>query len=753
MIDRPTFSPQFHAEIVAPEGVFLLSEQGHFVLKGELHCRLAPLLDGHHSADQIVDRLAPHASAAQVYYTLGQMEKKGYIVPAGETLPREQAAFWRSQGADPHAAQANLAARRVAVKSLSSLPSALLGDALRALGATLADGEQEADLLVVLVDDYLRPELATLNAAALSSGRPWMLVKPTGAVLWVGPIFRPDQTGCWACLAQRLAGNREVETYLQKRRGSDEPFLVARAALPATVQTAAQLAATQIVIWLALGANPQLEGQIQTLELPGMTAGRHHLTRRPQCPACGDPSLMAANGAQPVALHSRPKLYVADGGHRGASPEQTVARLGSHISAITGVVSFLERLPADEERFLHVYVAGHNFAYAQMNLRFLRKALRSKAAGKGMSDAQARASALCEAIERYSGRFQGDEPRIRASARELGDAAIHPNAVMGYSETQYEQRQQWNARGLSFQLVPTPFDEDAAIEWTPYWSLTEGRHKYLPTAFSYFSYPHSPETFFAGADSNGNAAGNSLEEAILQGFFELTERDAAAIWWYNRLRRPSVDLSSFGEPYLGELQARYTHLSRELWVLDIGNDLGIPTFAAISRRTDKPAEDILFAFGSHFDARIALLRALTELNQFLPAVMHMPADGSGAYQFDDPESIRWWKTARLKDNLYLAPHPHLPARRASDYERRWTDDVRDDVRTCQAIVEGQGMELLVLDQTRPDIGLPVAKVVVPGLRHFWARFAPGRLYDVPVKLGWLKAPTAEDQLNPTPIFI
>jgi len=42
------------------------------------------------------------------------------------------------------------------------------------------------------------------------------------------------------------------------------------------------------------------------------------------------------------------------------------------------------------------------------------------------------------------------------------------------------------------------------------------------------------------------------------------------------------------------------------------------------------------------------------------------------------------------------------------------------------------MEFLVLDQTRPDIALPVVKVIVPGLRHFWPRFGPGRLYEIPV---------------------
>ncbi len=89
----------------------------------------------------------------------------------------------------------------------------------------------------------------------------------------------------------------------------------------------------------------------------------------------------------------------------------------------------------------------------------------------------------------------------------------------------------------------------------------------------------------------------------------------------------------------------------------------------------------------------------------------------------------------------------------TDYPRRWSDDLREDVLTCVEIAAQHSLEVLVLDQTRPDIGLNVVKVMVPGLRHFKARFAPGRLYDVPVKLGWLSTHLSEEQLNPIPMFI
>ncbi len=61
--------------------------------------------------------------------------------------------------------------------------------------------------------------------------------------------------------------------------------------------------------------------------------------------------------------------------------------------------------------------------------------------------------------------------------------------------------------------------------------------------------------------------------------------------------------------------------------------------------------------------------------------------------------------------------------------------------------------MIVLDLTRPDIDFSTVRVTVPGLRHFWARFAPGRLYDVPVEAGWSDRKLDESELNPIPFFL
>ena len=119
------------------------------------------------------------------------------------------------------------------------------------------------------------------------------------------------------------------------------------------------------------------------------------------------------------------------------------------------------------------------------------------------------------------------------------------------------------------------------------------------------------------ADASGCAAGNTLEEAIVQGFLELVERDACAIWWYNRLRRPAVDLGRFGDNYIDDLRTQFAAAGRQIWALDITTDLEVPVVVAVCHWQDQSKEHVVFAAGAHFDPRFAALRALTELNQAL----------------------------------------------------------------------------------------------------------------------------------------
>jgi bacteriocin biosynthesis cyclodehydratase domain-containing protein len=749
MMTKPQFKRSFVVQVVPPRHVFLLNEHRYFVLEGEIYPLLVPLLDGQHTIEDILTEIGGQVSFQKVIYALQVLERKEYIVEAND-LPPEVAAFWDYLNVDGAAADRTLREARVAVRAVGEVDTEPLVAALHSMGIQPGSGK---DFEIVVTDDYLRDELAVINEWALAEERPWMLLKPEGTVLWLGPIFRPGFTGCWACLAQRLQFNRQVEGYIARQKSGFKLFQMPRAMLPSTLHTGMNLAALEIARWLVQTKNERLEGKLLTLDLLSLEIQEHVLVQRPQCPVCGEEVYRTPAKPQPIVLHSQSKRYRGDGGHRAALPQETFDRYKHHISPLIGAVIFVSRLHGDKESGLAFsYLAGHNFAMGVESVIFLNNTLRGQSGGKGTTDIQAKTSALCEAIERYSGIFWDNDYAIKGTYTDLQPEAIHPNTCMLFSEKQYEQRDHWNKSAAKYHIVPLPFDESLEIDWTPIYSLSHDRFRYIPTAYCYYGHPDFNKLYFCSPDSNGSAAGNTLEEAILQGLMEIIERDSVAIWWYNRIKRPAVDLDSFDLPYLRQLQAYYASINRELWVLDITGEFNIPTFAGVSRRTDSPVEDVVVGFGAHLDPTVALLRAITEVNQFLPSVMGQNPDGTTHYLFPDQGAVEWWQSATIENQPYLVPDAALPVRQFEDIPRLDSDDLKQDVQRCVDILRQHDLEVLVLDQTRPDLGLNVVKVIVPGLRHFWRRLGPGRLYDIPVKLGWLPEPLREDQLNPSSVF-
>ncbi|NES81281.1 MAG: TOMM precursor leader peptide-binding protein [Moorea sp. SIO2B7] len=767
----PQIKPHFQVEIIEPKQIYLLAENATHALTGEFYCELIPLLDGQHTLEEITTELAEWGEPDEIEEVINRLAAKGYLSNPVPELNKETAAFWSLLHIEPQTAYQCLQKAQIYLKAVGNTTTEFLAKNLASVGIKTQEWQTNQEtvnaLLVVLTDDYLQPELAEINKIALQNNLPWLLAKPVGGLLWLGPIFEPGKTGCWACLTHRLRGNREVEaSVLKQKQQSNNGEKVAGlnndvtgclptslASLPSTTGVALNLITTEIAKWIVQqGTKNQpyfstLTGKVITFNQTNLEIETHHLSHRPQCSVCGNPKIISEKVYQPITLESRKKHFTTDGGHRAFSPEQTVKRYQHLISPITGVVSALVRSSDANSSLLHTYHAIHSYGAASTNLNRLKRLLGNKSGGKGKTDRQAKASGFCEAVERYSSIYHGDEPSITSSLTELKYPFIHPEILFQFSDYQYENRKNLNKEAESHNLIFQPFDENKEIEWTPVWSITEQIHKYLPTAFCYYNYTVPKDHSFYLADSNGNAAGNTLEEAILQGFMELVERDSVAIWWYNQIQRPEVDLASFGEPYLLELKEFYRTKNRDLWVLDITTDLGIPAFAALSARIEGEEEAIIAGFGAHLDPCIATLRAVTEMNQLGFFVDEVDPSKTGAWE-------EWLKhNLNRKTHPYLAPHPQLAPKVYQDYEKRWSDDLADDVLLCADIVKQVGLETLVLDQTRPDIGLNVVKVIVPGLRHFWGRFAPGRLYDVPVKMGWLSQPLTEKQLNPVPMIV
>ena len=731
----PRFAPNFTVYVLPPDVVCLYSEDRKFLLHGELYCALASAIGkGEKSFRELVRDLEKDFPPDKIHEALKRLVERRYVLPASSAWNGVAAAYWASLGLSPETAQQNLQQWRVLIQSIDVQGETELGAALSGLGVRVV--KRSPNLTVTLVNDYLDGRLAELNQQHLSNGAPWVLVQPSGIFPLVGPVFRPGQSACWMCLAERMKRNREIKALLDRRQA--RCVAVSPLAQQTLGQSAIELAAVEVAKAIATDFRTQLSDHIVSLDLLGSTIVKHHVAARPQCPSCGRKKLRDPRRAPaPVELGAGGKVVMTSGGYRSVSSSATVARFRRHVSPLTGVVSRLERIQADLPLNTNYY-ATHNFSGPAETVHELRAGLSNGSFGKGSTAEQGEASALMEAIERYSGIFQGDEIRAKQRFADFqSDEAIPPNEVLLFSDAQLRQGSAPTPSSGAGEAIPALFDQSAKIEWSPVWSLRDARFRYLPISLLYFFYRGAAA--FA-ADSNGCAAGNTLEEAIVQGFLELVERDAYAIWWYNRLQRPELDLGQFDDSYIRDLQKQLVQAGRQLWVLDVSSDLGIPTFVAVTHWMQNGRENIEFGSGAHFDARIALLRALTELNQFLS--LGLMGGGTG-----EKSSLDGTAPLRLQDHPYLTPSGS-PMVRPEFGSKFGHLDTREQVTACVSLAKQAGLDFLVLDQTRPDIEAPVVRVIVPGLRHFYRRFARGRLYDVPVKLGLRDRPLEENELNP-----
>jgi ribosomal protein S12 methylthiotransferase accessory factor len=734
---------------VGASDIYLLSEDRAWMWQNEAVHRIAPLLDGSRSLGDLIVQTSEHLAPTDLVHALCELETRGLLRDG--FLPDLDSRDGALADALGIGAPLDGARTPVCVTEIGrGATASLVTQALESAGIPVNSLGQ--GLRIVATDHYYRPELGQFNREGLASGEPWLLCKLVGQTLWLGPLFHPGRTGCFVCLQERLRLNRQVEDYAVRRSGNAELYETSGAALPATVRLGAAWLVQEILLWQA-GLSDRLEGRLLTvhLGLDGPKTAWHVLSRRPQCAACGDPAQACRTG--PIELRRHSVNGSSDGGFRIEAPQATLERLKRHISPITGVVTWLVELSQEPGGLIQSYSAGHNFAMGPGTPYWLMQSMRARTGGKGITSTQASVSAVCEAVERYCGVFRGDEPCLQATYRSLAEKAVHPRQFLGFSERQYERREEINrsSREGPFHLIPRQFPEDVPIDWVPLWSLTANEARYLPAAYCYSGHPDVERHFYCAGDSNGTAAGNVLEEAILQAFLEIVERDGTAIWWYNRIARPAVDFASFCVPYLDQVLEHYRNLGRELWALDLTNDLGLPIMAAVSRRVGGETDDLLIGLGAHLDAQVALLRAVTEVNQFLPAVA-LDSQGKTNYAWPDDVAVRFWKEETLDTQPQLRPDRSVPARTPADFPNRAAPDLYDNLQVCLQTLQRANMEMLVLDQSRPDIELSVVRVVVPGMRHFWRRLGPGRLYDVPVQLGWLSRPTPEEKLNPVSVF-
>ena len=317
--------------------------------------------------------------------------------------------------------------------------------------------------------------------------------------------------------------------------------------------------------------------------------------------------------------------------------------------------------------------------------------------GKGLGLSQALASALMEAIELFHAESL-TERTIEASFLELSEKAyaVRPDSLC--------------STGISF-------PDQAKIRWIEGYDLLQRKDCWVPLEVVHTDYtlPTRNSGYFLSG-SNGLASGNHLVEALSSAICELVERDAVALWHARGVHERSrcrLALASIDHEDCRTVLDLYeaARIVPRLW--DVTSDIGIPAFICDIPSANDDASSALRRFrgaGCHPDRGIALARALTEAAQI--RLTYITGIRDDLPPSDYTESTEEKLGAALLDAVSQATE----ARSFRDVPSHDTDDVAVDLRWELERLRAIGIQRVVaVDLTRPDFGIPVVRVVIPGL--------------------------------------
>jgi ribosomal protein S12 methylthiotransferase accessory factor len=363
--------------------------------------------------------------------------------------------------------------------------------------------------------------------------------------------------------------------------------------------------------------------------------------------------------------------------------------------------------------------------------------------GSGITREEAAASAVGEALERYSASFVPEDALVFSSASQLG-AAVEPERFALFSESQYA------TPGFPFRR----FTADTRVAWVAGQALPDGEPAWLPAELIFLTGTAVEGKRPIGyATSSGMACSETRAATLVRGLCELLERDAFMIAWANRLSLPLLDWS--GDDRIGELDRRFFASTGLAYAaVDLSCFHQVPSVLGVVRARRGCAGALGVGAGTGATIERAWWKALAEAFAARAAgakLALLESDSDRIASFED--HIRYYADdgrAAAADFLTASP------------ERTSTIAVAplavDHVDELCARVAAAGSSAYVVDVTSPDVaelGLTVTKVVAPELcaldvAHD-ARFLGGRrLYEAAAAAGLRDAPLTEANLNPDP---
>lgn len=321
--------------------------------------------------------------------------------------------------------------------------------------------------------------------------------------------------------------------------------------------------------------------------------------------------------------------------------------------------------------------------------------------GKGLTHASAKVSALMEGIEFFH--CETPEParlqrHSQTALRATGQAFLDPAKVAGFLEANYHS-------------------DKHIVEWTQAQHLISGEWTLVPASAVYFH--RAPSLHMT--TTNGLASGNHLTEATLHALYELIERDAAAgLLGHARIpiqeKCKVVDLARVVDGDLRHLVDMATRSGSKLVLLRVESAISIYTFWAILMNEQSWISGSTFntGWGTHLDPAVAASRAITEAIQSRVTMIHgAREDALIKPVFRKAQEV--WSSKAFQ--FFMSIEANTPWSDFEPYKLSPENDLEQTLqRLLQLLVAAGHTDILRCDLTKPDINIPVVRLIAPSLK-------------------------------------
>jgi putative methanogenesis marker protein 1 len=383
-----------------------------------------------------------------------------------------------------------------------------------------------------------------------------------------------------------------------------------------------------------------------------------------------------------MILNSVLKRYMADT-HRATPPEDTLKRVKgitgkagiTRVADITGldrlgIPIFTSIRPGAQEGAVTVYT------------------------GKGCTPQEAEVSAIMEGIERFSAE-PGALTLVRGSYEVLKERRIVLDPIR--------------------LILPKMrmYTHDEEMEWVTGYSITSKRDILVPAEAALHPYERQNQLF--RTNTNGLAVGNVMEEAALHGLMEVIERDAWSLFEGGAAKDQDVDLGSSDNALIREILKKLEAASIKAYTKDITSDVGITTIGvAIDDEKNKDPALLSLGVGTHLIPEVAALRALTEAVQSRLTTIHGTREDT--FKAEYARRIGYERMKRINKKWFTLAKEAV---RIEDLNSVLNQDFLEDIRyTVRRLTESGFDEVILVDLTKPKLGIPAVRVIVPGMEVY-----------------------------------